>query len=98
MLLSTGTRLGPYATLSPVGAGGMGEVFKTRDSGELVCYDCVREWWPHRCAEFSVKDREAIERKLVHWLATHNHGEIIRDPKKRPENQPEDCSLKRGGP
>jgi hypothetical protein len=35
----------------------------------------------------------ATERRLVRWLATHHHGEIIRGPEETAKNQPEDLRI-----
>src|SRR6267143_1832123 len=66
MALSAGTRLGPYEILAPIGAGGMGEVYRARDPrmGREVAIKVSAE-------QFS--DRFECE---VHAVAALNHPNI----------------------
>jgi hypothetical protein len=55
------------------------------DAGELICYGCIREWWPQRSAQLGVKERENLEGKLVFWLRETHHAELFKDPAKLPD-------------
>jgi hypothetical protein len=61
--------------------------------GELVCYDCIHDWWTHRCTQLSTKDREALEGRLVHWLRGNHQAEIFKDPAKFPESSLQELNL-----
>jgi len=72
LALTAGTRLGPYEILAPLGAGGMGEVYRARDPKlhrdvaiKVLPESVARE--PERLARF---EREA------HVLAALNHPHI----------------------
>src|SRR6516225_8802169 len=66
MALTAGTRLGPYEILAPLGAGGMGEVYRARDPrmGRDIAIKV--------CAE---RFSDRLERE-VHAVAALNHGNI----------------------
>ena len=72
MPLSTGSRLGPYEVTSLLGKGGMGEVYRARDSklGREVAIKVLPEAFVHDAARMARFGREA---KL---LAALNHPNI----------------------
>ena len=73
MPLSPGTQLGPYEILSPLGAGGMGEVYKTRDT-RLDRTVAIRVLPEHVAADPDLKQRFKREAKTI---SSRNHGWVI---------------------
>jgi hypothetical protein len=63
------------------------------DAGELICYGCIREWWPGRCAQLTTKERQTLEGKLVFWLRDHHHAELFKDPAKLPESSAQELNI-----
>src|SRR5207237_5614334 len=73
MPLSAGDRLGPYEILAPLGAGGMGEVYRAHDS--RVGRDVAIKVLPHRLAA----DDEAAARfqREAKAIAAISHPNIL---------------------
>src|SRR5262252_2905027 len=72
MALSTGTRLGPYEILKPIGSGGMGEVYRATDTklGRDVAIKVLPE------AFAADPDRMARFQREAQVLAALNHPNI----------------------
>jgi serine/threonine protein kinase len=72
MALEAGTKLGPYEILSPLGAGGMGEVYRARDSklGREVAIKVLPEEFTQHPQKLARFEREA------RLLAALNHPGI----------------------
>ncbi len=80
MALAAGTRLGPYEILSPLGAGGMGEVYRARDErlGREVAVKILpgslsRD--PDRLRRFEQEARAASALNHPNILTIHDVGE-----------------------
>ncbi len=71
MSLSAGTRLGPYEILAPLGAGGMGEVYRARDS-KLEREVAIKVLPPHLTADPDALARFEREAKAVAALSHPN--------------------------
>ena len=71
MSLTAGTRLGPYEILAPLGAGGMGEVYKARDT-RLERTVAIKVLPQHLSASPEVRQRFEREAKTISQLS-HPH-------------------------
>jgi hypothetical protein len=73
MTLAAGTRLGHYEVVTPIGAGGMGEVYRARDT--KLGRDVALKVLPERVAE-SPELRERFERE-ARAVASLSHPAIL---------------------
>src|SRR5512140_2880288 len=76
---ATGTRLGPYEILGPLGSGGMGEVYRARDArlGREVAIKVLPEAFardPDRLARFEREARAIAALSHPGLLAIHDFG------------------------
>jgi TolB-like protein/Flp pilus assembly protein TadD len=78
-VLTAGSRLGPYEVVSPIGAGGMGEVYRARDSrlGRDVAIKVLPEEFaadPERLRRFEQEARAVAALDHPNILAIHDVG------------------------
>ena len=71
MPLSNGTRLGPYEILAPLGAGGMGEVYRARDT-RLDRTVAIKVLPEHLSQQPQLRERFEREARAVSSLS-HSH-------------------------
>src|ERR1700676_4903748 len=79
MPLAPGTKLGPYEILAPIGAGGMGEVYRAKDTrlGRDVALKILPESFarePDRLRRFEQEARAVAALNHPNILAIHDIG------------------------
>src|SRR5947209_15619373 len=85
MALSAGDRVGPYEILAPLGAGGMGEVYRARDPrlGREVAIKVLRAGdleSSDRRRRFEIEARAASSLNHPNILTVHDIGEANGEP------------------
>ena len=90
MTLSPGSRLGPYEIVSPLGAGGMGEVYRARDTRlqrevAVKVLPASYSQDPDRLRRFEQEARAASAINHPNILTVHDFGQhdgaLDRDPR-----------------
>ena len=71
MALAPGSRLGPYEILAPIGAGGMGEVYKARDT-RLDRVVAIKVLPSHLAERPDLRERFEREAKAISSLSHPN--------------------------
>jgi hypothetical protein len=61
------------------------------ESDQIVCYDCVPDWWSSLSTRIGVDERERIEGKLASWLRKYHRAEVV---KVTPGNVPDTTNAK----
>jgi serine/threonine protein kinase len=79
MSLTAGSRLGVYEIVAPIGAGGMGEVYRARDPElrrdvALKILPAAFAFDPDRQARFEREAQALAARSHRHILAIHDFG------------------------
>ena len=77
MSLTNGTKIGPYEILAPIGAGGMGEVYRARDT--RLGRDVALKILPESFARDDNKDNDRLHRfeQESRAVAALNHPNIL---------------------
>ena len=79
MALAPGTRLGPFEILAPIGAGGMGEVWKARDT-RLNRIVAIKQLKAEHTERFKREARAITALNHPHICQLYDYSRLLRPP------------------